>query len=142
MFDDVEAQLQDHLKEQLPTEVHVLTTADLAGAKESSQPTPAVHLVYQRYQVTETKPGGMVCRIRQIWLAVIAVRNVRDIRRGQAARNQATELARLTAQALMGFKPASATKPLTLVNAPQASYQAGHQYLPLAFAVETVLKAH
>ncbi|MDP2548084.1 hypothetical protein [Oceanobacter sp. 4_MG-2023] len=141
MFDNIESELKTRLQAKLPAGTHVLTTTDLAGATEASQPTPAVHLVYQNYRVIESRPDGRAARIQQTWLTVIAVRNVRNTRSGAAARSEATELASLLAPALMGFKPTGAAKPLTLVTAPQASYSTGHQYLPLAFAVETTLTA-
>ncbi|MCY0966132.1 phage tail terminator protein [Parathalassolituus penaei] len=141
MFDHIETELVARLKSRLPAHVHVLTAADLAGATEASQPVPAVHLVYQNYRVLESRNDGRASRIQQTWLAVIAVRNVRNPRSGSAARSEAVELAAQVAPTLMGFKPDAAAKPLILVNAPQASYSAGHQYLPLAFAVETTLTA-
>lgn len=119
----IEAELMARLKEQLADvrpAVHVLTAADLAGVEEEKQLTPAVHLVYQRYRVVESRTDGRAARIAQTWMPVIAVRNTRTTRTGSAARNEAGALAALVTQALMGWQPPSAVKPLQLIPAPAA----------------------
>lgn len=128
------------LKDRLPPALHVLGAADLAGVTEERQITPAVHVVYQGYQVQETSANGLVARVQQSWLVVVATRNVRALKVGDPARAEAGALAAGVLQALMGWKPASAAKPLTLTSAPNARYTAGCQYLPLAFSTELVAK--
>lgn len=139
-FLDLEHPLAARLRERLPAWVHVLTRADLAVVAEGSQPTPAVHVVYQGYRVLENRPDGRAARIQQTWLVVAAVRNVRDAASGEAARADAGDLAESAARALMGWKPDGAHKPARLANAPASGYRAGFLYLPLAFDIETDLK--
>ena len=119
--------------------VHVLTAADLADVVEEKQLTPAVHLVYQGSRVLEHRADKKMARIEQTWLAVVSVRNVRSTRTGADARADAGSLAGTVLLELLGWQPPSATKPLTLTNAPAARFSGGHQYLPLAFTGELVL---
>lgn len=132
------ARLAEQLADLAP-KVHVMSAADLAGVTEATQVTPAVHVVYQGYRVTETRSDGTVVRIEQTWLATVATRNVKNTRTGDAARAAAGLIAGRVAQALMGFKPVIAAKPLRLVNGPGAGFNAGFAYLPLAFDAELVL---
>lgn len=138
----LEAVLLARLVEQLADlapKVHVLAAADLAGVTEATQLTPAVHVVYQGYRVLESKPDGRATRIEQTWLATVASRNMATLRTGSAARADAGLIARRVCQALMGFKPPHASKPLRLAEGPGAGFNAGFQYLPLAFVAELVL---
>lgn len=132
------ARLTEQLADMVP-KVHVMSAVDLAGVTEATQITPAVHVVYQGYRVTETRPDGTVVRVVQTWLATVATRNARNLRTGDAARAEAGLIAGRVAQALMGFKPQATSKPLRLVNGPGAGFSAGFAYLPLAFDAELVL---
>lgn len=141
-------ELDDPLRERLAAQladlvprVHVLSTADLAGVTEATQPTPAVHLVYQGYRVAESRSDGRGARLEQTWLAIVATRNVRDLRAGGAARVDGGLIAARVAGALMGFKPTPASKPLRLVDAPNAGYSGGFAYMPLAFVAELVIES-
>lgn len=131
------ARLKEKLAGQVPP-VHVLTSSDLADVAEEKQLTPAVHVMYQSYSVGEIRFDGKACVVNQSWLAVVVTRGTRNLASGFDARQQVGTLAVVVLQALMGFKPASAAKPLMLANAPQAAYSGGHQYLPLGFDIETV----
>lgn len=140
----LEPVLLTRLSEQLATlspRVHVLVAADLEGVTEATQVTPAVHLVYQGYRVVEGNSSGRTVRLEQTWLATVATRNMKNLRTGEAARADAGQIASQVAQALMGFKPAQASKPLRLVDGPSAGFSKGFAYLPLAFVVELVLSA-
>ncbi len=118
--------------------VHVLTSADLADVKEGAQKTPAVHLIYGGYRVAEDL--GTAWRLLQTWYAVVVVRNVAAQRSGQAARQDAGPMVAQVVGALVGAMVPGATRPLTLVSPPPASYRAGHQYIPSAFEVETIFR--
>lgn len=140
----MEAILRTRLAEQLADlspKVHVLSSADLAGVTEATQPTPAVHVVYQGYRVVESRSDARGARLEQTWLATVATRNVRDLRTGIAARVDAGQIAARVAGALMGFKPTPASKPLRLVDAPAAGYSDGFAYMPLAFVAELVIES-
>lgn len=132
------ARLAEQLADLSP-KVHVMSAADLAGVTEATQITPAVHMVFFNYRVTETRPDGTVARIVQTWVPTVATRNVKDTRTGAAARATAGLIAWRVLQALMGFKPAGVSKPMQLVNGPGAGSSNGFAYLPLAFEAELVL---
>lgn len=134
------ARLRDKLAAQVPL-VHVLTSSELTDVLEEKQLTPAVHVMYQGYRPLESRSDGSVIRVQQTWLVVVTTRNTRNLASGGDARQEAGALAGLVSSALMGFQPASACKPLILAAGPSAVYNAGHQYLPLAFDAELVLKA-
>lgn len=118
--------------------VHVLTSADLADVKEGAQKTPAVHLIYGGYRVVEDL--GTAWKLAHKWYAVAAVRNVATQRSGQAARQTAGPLVSTVVGALIGANVPGATRPLTLVSPPPATYRAGHQYIPSAFEAETIFR--
>ena len=139
----LEPELMERLRAQLTgltPAVHVLSSADLAGVTEEKQLTPAVHLVYQGYRVTESREDGAAARIEQTWLVVVTTRNTRGLKAGDEARAQAGPLASKVIAALMGWRAASATKALHLVAGPGAGFSAGFQYLPLAFKAELLVK--
>lgn len=144
MFTDIEQALVERLKAQLKEtmpNVHVLTASDLADIDEGKQPTPAIHVIYNGYRVKQNRPDGKVAAVTQTWLTVVAVRNVRDRRKGAAAREDAIPLCQKITEELMGFHPQIAASPLTLTNAPAQGTNNGFLYVPLAFAVDTVLNA-
>ena len=118
--------------------VHVLTSADLADVKESAQKTPAVHLIYGGYRIAEDL--GTAWRLAHKWYAVVVVRNVAGARSGQAARQDAGPMVARVVGALVGASVPGATRPLTLVSPPPATYRAGHQYIPSAFEAETIFR--
>ncbi|WP_428243006.1 phage tail terminator protein [Gynuella sp.] len=140
MFGDIETAIVEQLKSKLDRSTYVLTSRELSEIDEERQPTPAVHVIYNGYRVIESRADGSAARIEQNWLAVIAVRNQRQPGSGSAARTDAVNLLTPTANALMGFKPDVASKPLRLTNAPAAGNARGFMYVPLAFSVETILK--
>ena len=135
--------LEPHLVERVKAAVagmtpavHVLTSADLADVKEQAQLTPAVHVIYAGYRVTEA--AGIKWRLVHKWLAVSAVRNVANTKSGEAARRDAGLLATKVAMALAGASIPGATRALEMVTPPPARYASGFQYLPSAFEAETV----
>jgi phage gp37-like protein len=136
----LEPELVARLRAQLAG-VHVLTGVDLAEVTEEKQLTPAVHVVFAGYQVLESRRDGLVSRVEQTWLAVVATRNSRNLATGASARQDAGTLAARVAAALMGHQPLSAATPLRMEGAPNPMFRGGHQYLPLAFSTELVLKA-
>lgn len=140
----LEAELLERLRATLGVSqpgLHLLSAADLAGVTEERQLSPAVHVIYQGYQVAELNQRRNAARVQQTWLAVIATRNVRALKSGAESGGRAGLLAGQVLQALMGWQPPSATKPLALGAAPGARFAAGHHYLPLAFSTELMVKA-
>lgn len=132
------ARLRTALAGQTPA-VHVLSQDDLAGVAEEKQLVPAVHVVYQRYRVLESRGDGRAARIEQSWLAVVATRNTRNLASASGARTQAGKLAKVVAQALMGWRAPGTATAFKLVDGPGAGFGNGFGYLPLAFSAEMTL---
>ena len=141
MFIDLESDIVNRLKEKVPSNVRVMTSAELASVTEGNQPTPAVQINYRNYRVVETRPDGIAARIEQQWMLVVAVKNLRQLSGGTEARSDAMELADIVAPGLMGWKAPAAAKPFKITNAPAAANGQGHYYLPLVFTTETNVKA-
>lgn len=139
MWTDIEQSLVDVLKTALP-DVRVLTANDLKDVDEANQPTPAVHVIYNGYRVSESRPDGLISRVSQNWMTVIAVKNLRDRKRGSAARTDAVALAEKIAGALMGEKLPAAAGPLVLATAPAPGASDGFLYVPIAWTADVVLK--
>lgn len=121
--------------------VHVLTAADLGNVAEASQPTPVLHVVYRPFRVLEARPDGRVYKLQHTWLVVVATRNVASTRSGSPARRDASRLMALAGGAIAGFVPPGFLRPMTVATPPAPGFQAGFQYLPLAFTHETLFHA-
>lgn len=135
----IESAIVERLRARLPSEVGVYTGADLSSINEGNQPSPAVHVLYQGYAVTEDRPDGRAARIMQTWTCVVAVRNARAQVTADAARADAGEIAHAVCAALMGWRPIPelASAHLKASVAPGAA--AGFFYLPLSFVFENVV---
>lgn len=138
-FLSLETAIVERLRDRLPDFVGVYTRAELADINEGNQPSPAVHVIYQGYSVTETRPDGRAARLRQTWTAVVAVRNARAQVTLEAARADAGAIATAVLSALMGWAPDAQTLPAQLTNSVAPGAAAGFFYLPLAFEFEFVV---
>lgn len=137
---DIVARVKEALADSRP-QVHVLTSRELAQLKEEAQPTPGVHVIWNGFQVLESREDGAASRLDHTWLLVAAVRNVRTVRTGEAARVEAGALLARAGAALMGYRPRNVAGPMRLAPAPGAAQgPAGLMYVPLAFKVETVFQ--
>ena len=127
------------LEAVLPAEVHVLSAADLAHVAGDQQPTPAVHVLYQGYQVADTRTSAAAA-VDQQWLTVVVTRNVADIEQGFHARQAAGPLAAQVMDALYRHRlkkdgKSFGVSPLRLASAPAPGFLNGHYYLPLGWTV-------
>lgn len=118
--------------------VHVLTASDLSTVKESAQRTPAIHVIYGGYRVTDDVRTSWT--LTHTWYVVAADRNVAAIVSGQHARRSAGSLLALVTGRLVGAVVSGAVRPLQLVSPPPAQYLNGFQYIPSAFEVETIFR--
>lgn len=127
------------LRAVLPAEVHVLPAADLASVAAENQPTPAVHVLYDGYQVVDASTGATAA-VEQNWLTVVVTRNVADIEQGHEARQQAGPLAAKVLDALHRHRLRHANGQvlgagsLRLAPAPAPGFANGQFYLPLGWA--------
>ena len=131
--------LIERLRAVLPSNVHVLSAADLAGVAAGQQPTPAVHVLYTGYQVADTRTAAAAA-VDQQWLTVVVTRNVADIEQGFHARQQAGPLAAQVMDALYRHRlkqdgKAFGASQIRMASAPAPGFLDGHYYLPLGWAV-------
>lgn len=129
----LEPTIVERLKAVLPKAVRVMSAADLAGVQQATQLAPAVHVMYQGYRVKKTEANDLVSLVEQTWLTVIVVRNARDQKAGADARIDAGPIALAVHQALAGWLPEGACSNLRLADAPNAGFDAGLFYMPLAW---------
>lgn len=108
--------------------VHALA----ALTDEKTKPTPCAYVAYDGASVAENNSDGSAARLTVRWLVVLAVKNVAHAS-GAAARDDAAPLVSALLGRLMGWQPASASRPLKLVDLPQPDYRNGTLLLPLVF---------
>lgn len=126
--------------------VHVLTGAELAlaGAKVA-QFTPAVHVVWSGWRLTDARADGRAARVVHTWLLGAAVRNVAANSAGNLAGREAGALAALVAESVMGWRAkgvAAMASPMRLAaRQPGAMVAEGLFVVPLAFECDGVLRA-
>lgn len=122
------------LKAEVPGFRDVLCAADLASIQESSQSTPAAHVVLDSDGFPDTESGKKMTRIEQVWVVMVTVRNVRDTLGGADTRKDAGPLIKAVHKALSGWHPSPEDKPLVRVKPPYKSgFNAGFGYFPMAF---------
>jgi len=116
---------------------HVMNAADLDGVLESKQPTPAAHVIYDRYRVVETQAEGERARLQQTWVVVLVERNVAQHDQASQQRAAIGPLAIAALRALQGWAPSAEHSRLIPTSAPyQTAYNNGFIYVPLAFTTE------
>lgn len=132
----LEVPLIERLHAALPDDVHVLAARDLASITEGTQPTPAVHVLYQGYRPLKQVSAAYE-DIEQYWRTVVTVRNAADLIGGQGLRLGAGRLMRQVIDALGPWvPPLPGYKSLHLHAAPDARHRAGFGYFPLGWRVE------
>jgi len=137
-----EALIIERLKNKASGVKAVLSAADLADVAEKQQTTPALHVISGGWKPTAVKPGsgGMLsAEFEQIWLVVVAVRNVRSAKTGTDARAEAGPILAATLKALLGWRPSNEFQPFKPAPAPKPGFSAGYGYFPLAFTTKTVV---
>lgn len=138
----LEALLIERIKSAVPEFRDVFGMADLAAMQESSQVTPAAHVIYQGDAIPSSNSAGQGTAqvVLQTWLVVVAVRSARDTRGGAGSREEAGPLIAAVIKALSGWQPAPEFRPLGRVNAPRPGFNAGFAYFPLAFEARFITK--
>ena len=145
--DELVAHLKAALADIRPA-VHVLAPSDLASKTDTKgvatvvQPTPAVNVIFLGLRPStdpaRQRTDGSAMIMQQLFVAEVVTRNVRDLKAGAAARNEAGELAAQVLLALMATKLPSALGVLKILPGPGPVYQGGNQYLPIS--IETALQ--
>jgi hypothetical protein len=142
---ELEQPIKDRLKDEVPELLDVLSIAELnmQDVEDSVRRTPAGIVFYDGHDVIAGEGGassqGASQAVDLRWGIVLAVRNVRDPKSGDAARSEAGELMRAALDAFAGWQPPlSGYKPLREGSPPGPAYsETGMAYLPLLFLTRT-----
>ena len=119
--------------------VTVKTAADVDGMQEDAQKTPAVYVVYDGDVPGETAGNERAQIVKQRWLAIVTVRNRRQIRAGSKTRENAGPILSSVIGALSGWKPDPGPfGEMQRIGALSPDYSAGFGYFPLAFELPVV----
>lgn len=116
---------------------NVFSTADLAGVKERSQVTPALHVVLHSYRPL-SDDSGPASRWSEIYLVVIVVKHARQVSGTDAIRNAAAPLVAEVLAALDGWRCPGCIGTVRAIDPPNPLSTDSFGYFPLAFAAETV----
>lgn len=124
--------LKAKIEADMPEIRHVYFAEDLDGVKESSQNTPAVHVLYQGYSPAQAERQRVDITIDQVWAVVLVLRQARG-------KYEGGEILDKLIQALHGFQPSGAVMKLELASSTFApSYRPGVAYYPLAFSTRVI----
>lgn len=123
------------LQEQVPELKAVLTPFSIGDMVESSQPSPAVHVIYGGDVVSGNETGNGVRRtIDQRWLVVLAVRTPKaQLQNTSEIRVLSGELIPKVLRSLQGWAPVEWMRPLGRVSGPAAGYSSSFAYFPFMF---------
>lgn len=140
MYGALEATIIERLQDTLPAGTSVHTAEALELIPQLRQKAPAVVLIYQGYLALDRAgQRGDVQQIRQQWLVVVITRSSTGRGKGDAARNQASDLAEQVLASLLGLQLGGG-RFLRLGDAPGPEYDAGFTYLPLSFTNAATFK--
>lgn len=133
---EAEKALVARIKEQMPELKEVYTPFSLSDMVESSQASPAVHIIYAGDNVKSSEAGqGSAKMIGQKWMVVLAVRNANSqLQKTTEIRNLAGELIPKLLGSLQGWKPTPASRPLVrIAGSPPPGYSSAFAYFPFMF---------
>lgn len=137
----LEALIVNKLKQDLNGFNQISGMPDLETIKSNVlQFTPACWISWDGDKVESTSAGGMDSKINQRWLVFIVVRNVSELIKGAASRNEAGLLMMQVYRALQGWQPQGYTE-LVRATAPAPVYSAGLLIAPLAFETTFITTA-
>lgn len=130
-----EAEIVQRLRTSLPELKEVYTPFSLADMLESSQASPAVHVIYggDRVVNSEVNRGGMR-QVDQQWLVILAIRSAKaQLQQTKEIRVEAGILIPRVLDALQGWAPVEWMRPLSRVGGPSAGYSSSFAYFPFMF---------
>lgn len=134
---DPEDAIVERLRVEVPDIKKIYTPFDLQGVVESSQISPALHVVYSGDVVGGggTQVGAGASKIvDQRWLVVLAVRTAAaQLQDTTEIRKKAGELVPRVLGALQGWQPVQWMRPLARVSGPPAGFSSSFAYFPFMF---------
>lgn len=130
-----EQAIVDRLTTSVPDLKQVLTPFSIADMVESSQPSPAAHVIYGGDSVVGNEAGSGSSRtINQRWLVVLAVRTPKaQLQNTTEIRVLAGTIIPKILGSLQGWAPVTWMRPLGRVSGPAAGYSSSFAYFPFMF---------
>ena len=142
-FTAVQSDIVAILQAAMPSPVKVLVSEDLAAVEERSQYTPAVHVVYGGYTVSQNSGTGEQAQVTYSFDIVGVSRSGVD--RGLPATATATagDLCLTAIRNLMGKNLPSAMRatPVRLASSARPVVSAGFVYVPASVEVEAIISS-
>ena len=130
-----EAAIVDKLKSDVAEIKAILTPFSIGDMVESSQPSPALHVIYGGDVVAGNEVGNGARRtIDQMWLVVLAVRTPKSqLQHTSEIREISGKIIPQVLRALQGWAPVVGMRPLSRVGGPPAGYSSSFAYFPFMF---------
>lgn len=134
---DPETAIVQRLGLEVPEIKKIYTPFDLQGVVESSQVSPALHVVYSGDVIGgggAQVGAGTSKAVDQRWLVVLAVRTAAaQLQDTTEIRKKAGELIPRVLGALQGWQPVTWMRPLARVSGPPAGFSSSFAYFPFMF---------
>jgi hypothetical protein len=132
---EAESAIVLRLQEEVTSLQVVMTPFSIGDMVESSQPSPAAHVIYGGDIVAGNEAGqGARRTIDQRWLVVLAVRTAQaQLQDTSAIRVIAGEIVPVLLKSLQGWQPVAWMRPLSRVSGPQPGYSSSFAYFPFMF---------
>lgn len=120
--------------------VHGLTGLDPDAV--SGKKLPALFVTPLGYRVLQTTGQSQAVQVATDYLVVVAVRNVQDVRDGQAARTDGSDIATQVVARLLGWQPSTAYQPMRMQPQPPLKLwqQDGLLLLSLGFECPQIIQ--
>lgn len=127
------ARLKSQVGSLVP-EKHYFTPFGIGEMLESSQPSPAIHVIYAGDVPAETAGRGEQTFVNQRWLVVLAIRcATAQLQDTLKIRQDAGKIVPSLLDALQGWAPVEWMRPLSRVGGPPAGYSSAFAYFPFLF---------
>jgi hypothetical protein len=137
-FFAAELPLLERLKAKVPTAATVVSGVDMAGLQKMPFALPAIYVMFNEYRVTQQQILTGKVQVEEVWLIVVAARNLVTAQTGLTARQEAGPLLAQIIQAISGWMPEDSLyeSPFKLIQgAPRWWYHDGLLHYPLAFSI-------
>lgn len=139
---DIEEKLVDAVTCAMGTDIKaVYTPFNVSDMVESSQVTPAVHIIYAGDTIPGAEAGKNVAAlVQQRWLVVLAVRHANaQLQDTRQIRSEAGPLILKLLRGLKGIKLTEVGRPLQrIAGAPPVGYSSSFSYFPFLFGVNII----
>lgn len=135
-------QMIQRLREKVPELKDVLPVAEIGELDDNDRlRSPMAYVAYGGDVTVVSSVAGAAVKAKQVWFAVLAVRNVRPTSgaAGDSHREAGPLLTKMIG-ALTGWKPEAARGAMTRVTGPAPSYLSKFSLYPLQFEVDAMVQ--